>query len=432
MYEIEEIIASTGEDISGYPDEDLDELSWTVEPESGAVKTTDRMVFLYRETGIPATAREYFAATDLEPGEKKRIVLWHGTAHFDAYIEKTVHTVPRTRMIWKPGFAAVLREHYPGWMEFFKKNRAEAGNTPSLRFIRRAEPGHYDVEFEGAPEGEASPEFEIPLKAGDTIDNDTLRAIFRCSAQGTMRRSLRTSSLVLISDHTKLAGEDTWIGKTYHFTGRGHDGDQGGPAVHQNKTLAESAENGVRLWLFEVFSEGQYMFVGEVSLADSPYRSRQPDSEKNLHDVWIFPLKLTGRNHPPLIKKELIETKEETVRKIVQKMPLDELEFQARYALKEGGKRQVVSEVFEHDQLVSEYVKRKAGGTCQLCDGPAPFTGRHGEPYLEIHHIVPRTEGGADTIENTVALCPNCHRRMHELQLPADIAKLRSIAAKRG
>jgi 5-methylcytosine-specific restriction protein A len=333
-------------------------------------------------------------------------------------------------MIWKPDLAAELRRRYPQWMDFFKKNRADSGETPSIQFTKRDEVGHFDLGFEGTAPAEASTGFEVPIKSGDTIDNDTLRAIFHCSVQGAMRRSLQTNSLVLISDHTKSAYEDKWIGKTFHYTGMGHIGEQS-LSLHQNKTLAESRETGVRLFLFEVFSEGKYMYVGEVELAESPYRSRQPDCENTLRDVWIFPLKLRGRKQPPLIRKEIIATKEETVRRLAKKMPLDELEFQARYALKEGGRREVVSEVYEHDQLVSEYAKRKANGTCQLCDQPAPFPDRNGEPYLEIHHIVARADGGQDVIGNVVALCPNCHRRMHELQREADLAKLRSIAADR-
>jgi 5-methylcytosine-specific restriction protein A len=419
MYEIEDIINSSEEDSCDVPSEEAGDLSWAVE-DGAAIKQTDRPVFLYRETVVPQAAREYFAVEDLEPGQKRRIVLWHGGNRFDAYIERTVHASPRTRMIWKPDFAAVLRKEYPQWLEFFRKSRTESTDTPSIQFTRRQEPGHYDVELEGAPLQGAAAAFEVPLRAGDIIDNDTLKAIFRCSPQGPMRRSLKTNSLVLISDHTKSAYEDKWIGKIFHFTGMGVTGEQS-LAFQQNRTLVESKENGVRLWLFEVFEEGRYAYIGEVELADSPYRSRQPDSERNVRDVYIFPLKLTGHNRPPLLKKALLETKEETVRKKAHRLPLDELEFVAKYALREGGSRTVVSEVYEHDQIVSEYAKRRADGTCQLCGEPAPFRDRDGDPFLEVHHIVPLAEGGEDVIGNVAALCPNCHRRMHVRNLPADV-----------
>ncbi|MGQ9558779.1 MAG: HNH endonuclease [Desulfurispora sp.] len=39
-------------------------------------------------------------------------------------------------------------------------------------------------------------------------------------------------------------------------------------------------------------------------------------------------------------------------------------------------------------------------------------------------------DGGKDTIENTVALCPNCHRKMHSLNLPEDKRRLQQAALK--
>ncbi|PGR23313.1 hypothetical protein COC52_24870 [Priestia megaterium] len=35
------------------------------------------------------------------------------------------------------------------------------------------------------------------------------------------------------------------------------------------------------------------------------------------------------------------------------------------------------------------------------------------------------SQAGLDTLDNTVALCPNCHRKMHSLNLEEDIIKLR-------
>lgn len=55
-----------------------------------------------------------------------------------------------------------------------------------------------------------------------------------------------------------------------------------------------------------------------------------------------------------------------------------------------------------------------AGDTCEGCGNDAPFTKKKdGKPYLEVHHIKPLSENGEDTLENTIALCPNCHRKAH-------------------
>lgn len=82
---------------------------------------------------------------------------------------------------------------------------------------------------------------------------------------------------------------------------------------------------------------------------------------------------------------------------------------------------------YYRNPYISEYAKRRAAGVCQLCGKLAPFESRNGEPYLETHHIVWLSEGGEDSIQNTVALCPNCHRKMHVVNSQNDIDKLNKI-----
>ena len=56
----------------------------------------------------------------------------------------------------------------------------------------------------------------------------------------------------------------------------------------------------------------------------------------------------------------------------------------------------------------------RANGVCQRCMKSAPFKRRSDDsPYLEVHHELPLAQGGQDTIENAIALCPNCHRKAH-------------------
>ena len=69
----------------------------------------------------------------------------------------------------------------------------------------------------------------------------------------------------------------------------------------------------------------------------------------------------------------------------------------------------------------------RAQGICELCDKSAPFLKPDGEGFLEVHHIQHLANDGDDSIENTVALCPNCHRKMHKLGERDDINKLESI-----
>ncbi|QSF35705.1 HNH endonuclease [Priestia megaterium] len=65
-----------------------------------------------------------------------------------------------------------------------------------------------------------------------------------------------------------------------------------------------------------------------------------------------------------------------------------------------------------------------AQGICQLCDKEAPFLDKQGNPFLEVHHINYLSNGGEDKIDNVVALCPNCHRRIHMLEDEEDFKKI--------
>ncbi|MBK8754255.1 MAG: HNH endonuclease [Candidatus Competibacteraceae bacterium] len=39
------------------------------------------------------------------------------------------------------------------------------------------------------------------------------------------------------------------------------------------------------------------------------------------------------------------------------------------------------------------------------------------ETGWNIHHILPKSEGGGDNISNLVLLHPNCHRQIHSQKL---------------
>jgi predicted HNH restriction endonuclease len=41
------------------------------------------------------------------------------------------------------------------------------------------------------------------------------------------------------------------------------------------------------------------------------------------------------------------------------------------------------------------------------------FKTSRGPIYLETHHAIPLSLGGADTPDNVIALCPNHHREAH-------------------
>lgn len=74
----------------------------------------------------------------------------------------------------------------------------------------------------------------------------------------------------------------------------------------------------------------------------------------------------------------------------------------------------VTTTVYKRNPDVIAEVLERAQGKCEECGKPAPFNrASTGSPYLEVHHRIPLSERGKDTMDNAFALCPNCHREAH-------------------
>ena len=115
----------------------------------------------------------------------------------------------------------------------------------------------------------------------------------------------------------------------------------------------------------------------------------------------------------------------------------DELEARAAQILERGWESDLPPEGSKHPKRTSSnspahayirdpeivaWVRAQSDAHCELCKKPAPFTSAAtGLAYLEVHHVVPLADGGPDTHDNAVALCPNCHRRCH-LSNDAEVA----------
>jgi len=69
---------------------------------------------------------------------------------------------------------------------------------------------------------------------------------------------------------------------------------------------------------------------------------------------------------------------------------------------------------YERDPKVAAWVLENSKGVCEGCLKKAPFIKRKdNSAYLEVHHVRRLARSGRDTIDNAVALCPNCHKEVH-------------------
>ncbi|MCO6161015.1 HNH endonuclease [Asaia lannensis] len=77
--------------------------------------------------------------------------------------------------------------------------------------------------------------------------------------------------------------------------------------------------------------------------------------------------------------------------------------------------RQIYSVMqYQRSPSIAAQTRARAGSNCEMpgCTQPL-FRGLDGNVYLEVHHITPLSENGADNLTNTAALCPTCHRAQH-------------------
>jgi 5-methylcytosine-specific restriction endonuclease McrA len=98
---------------------------------------------------------------------------------------------------------------------------------------------------------------------------------------------------------------------------------------------------------------------------------------------------------------------------------LNDLRDRAEAASSEAGAvdtRERTVREYDRAPELREYALARAAGHCEGCGDPAPFCDRDGEPYLQVHHVHELGEGGPDTPETVIALCPNCHYRVHDGQ----------------
>lgn len=264
------------------------------------------------------------------------------------------------------------------------------------------------------------------LKVGQVISNEILTTLFQCSPQGGMRR--HNDNLVIISGHVNNIYTDRWIDGVIHYTGMGRKGDQT-LRGNQNGTLYHSRTNGVKVYLFEVFKRKEYTFMGRVELVGDPYQENQLDEDNLLRKVWVFPMRPIN----PVEEVPLETLKQAEISHRIQAQKMTDLDL-TRSALTSSGKaskRKARDTVYyERNQNIREFALRMAKGNCQLCENPAPFKDKKGNPHLEVHHIKFLSEGGEDAITNVIALCPNCHSKMHILGIPDDKKKIENLAER--
>ena len=186
----------------------------------------------------------------------------------------------------------------------------------------------------------------------------------------------------------------------FEYYGEGQVGDM---QLHKgNRAIAQHSADGKSLLLFRHTPAG-LRFEGEM-VYEAHHVQRAPDRTGAERDAIVFELRALAA------VDEAVGVESATADASMQ-------ELQQRALAAAGASPQSPSQgkrnVYQRSRDVRVYVLARAAGKCEGCAASAPFLRPDGTPYLEPHHLRRLSDGGPDHPAHVIALCPNCHRRVH-------------------
>jgi 5-methylcytosine-specific restriction protein A len=201
--------------------------------------------------------------------------------------------------------------------------------------------------------------------------------------------------------------EDEWVEGVFHYYGAG----QHGPMkwVRGNRAIRDSGKD---IHLFEDVTGG-IRYWGQLDYAGWEYRTGTPDRAGRRRRAIVF--FLTPHEGDAGEEPEGALTHRRRRRDPRWSKSLTEMRRRARRRRKPRGAREAKRLGHERSRDVAVYVLMRANGSCEGCGTEGPFRTRAlpERPYLEPHHVERLSDGGPDHPARVIALCPNCHRRVH-------------------
>ena len=197
----------------------------------------------------------------------------------------------------------------------------------------------------------------------------------------------------------------------FWYTGEGQEGDM--EMTRGNRALRDHQEDGKDLHLFEALGEGQVRYIGKALCLGHHWEDR-PDVHGDMRRAIVFELAVepTGDSGADGVEEHIEKYDGSSQRWWTR--PQRELRALAlQKPSSSASKEETRQAVYRRSKAVQVYVKRRAEGRCEGCGNEAPFMTPQGRPYLEAHHVRRVSDGGPDHPRWVIALCPNCHRRVH-------------------
>ena len=209
-------------------------------------------------------------------------------------------------------------------------------------------------------------EIDNRINVGEIFSRKQLMEMFKISGQSGIMKTNALNCLVLITSENNGVYADSGIENgTIMYTGEGLRGDQ--QLNKNNKSIYESKQTGLPMYLFSKDKARNYIFEGKVELCGVPYQITEKDKEGNDRLVWKFPLKIIYSEDVDLNEDDRLQQVANEVARIEEE--IEENIEQDTIELKEGtlkirkyrrtGIRQ--KRTSKPDYIAEEIIKSKQG-----------------------------------------------------------------------
>jgi 5-methylcytosine-specific restriction enzyme A len=185
----------------------------------------------------------------------------------------------------------------------------------------------------------------------------------------------------------------------FHYFGEGQTGDMkfsGG-----NAAIRDHAESEKELHLFQKVESTKVRYLGEVICSGFEWETAKDSNDADRQAI-VF----------QLVRASAVL--EQDAASLPPGASLAELAAAADAdPTEESGPKDGLRKTYARSEALKMFVRTRADGRCEGCGKNAPFLTKADAPYLEAHHTNRRSDTGPGNRKTVIALCPNCHCRVH-------------------
>ncbi|MHA1286540.1 MAG: HNH endonuclease, partial [Candidatus Thorarchaeota archaeon] len=187
------------------------------------------------------------------------------------------------------------------------------------------------------------------------------------------------------------------------YSGEGQKGDM--QFIRGNLAVRDHLKNDKELHLFRQMGGGKVEYIGQMAYIG--HQIRDIDSRGIPRKSIVFVLCPIKRFFQDNLDEEISEDD-------LWQDTLENLRVRAKESAREMlDVKTRMANYRNRSNAIRIYALKRADGICEGCDEKAPFIGKNGKPFLEVHHLLNLSDEGPDDPGFVAALCPNCHRRVH-------------------